>query len=80
MNYEDGASIDNQPTSRPLKSAFVIGTRVIYTTRNGRRLLGEIVGPDQDFFPSPDEVFVSFPVTGFTLLLPVTELEIALPT
>lgn len=38
--------------------------------------MGEVVGPDQTYFPSPAEVFVAFPQTGFTLLLPVGELEI----
>lgn len=78
MSYGHGASIDHRPTGMSPKSAYVTGTRVLFTTGNGRRLLGEIAGPDQNFFPSPDEVFVSFPATGFTRLLPVTDLEIAL--
>jgi len=60
-----------------LKSAFVTGTRVVYTTRDGRRVCGEVVGPDQDYFPSPISVFVSLPSTGFTLLLAVERLELA---
>ncbi|MGH4016517.1 MAG: hypothetical protein ACRDSL_21815 [Pseudonocardiaceae bacterium] len=58
------------------KSEFVTGTRVVYTTRDGRKVRGQVVGPDQDYFPSPVEVFVSFPHTGFTLLVPVTQLEV----
>lgn len=79
MSYGNGADIDKQSAGKFAKSDFVTGTRVMFTTVKGRRLLGEIAGPDQDFFPSPDEVFVSFPATGFTRLLPVTDLEIALP-
>lgn len=74
MGYGHGPGIVN---GKPPKSAFVTGTLVIYTTRDGRKVRGQVVGPDQDYFPSPDEVFVSFPSTGFTLLLPVTDLEIA---
>ncbi|MGH3903389.1 MAG: hypothetical protein ACRDTE_04230 [Pseudonocardiaceae bacterium] len=59
-----------------MKSAFVAHTRVRYTTTEGRCLLGEVVGPDQKFFPSPGEVFVSFAATGRTCLLPVTDLTI----
>ncbi len=62
---------------KPAKSAFVTGTRVIYKTRDGRGVCGQVVGPDQDYFPSPAEVFVWFPSTGFALLLPVTALELA---
>ncbi|MGH3798883.1 MAG: hypothetical protein ACRDTD_01900 [Pseudonocardiaceae bacterium] len=62
---------------KPAKSAFVTGTSVIYKARDGRLVRGQVVGPDQDYFPSPAEVFVSFPSTGFTLLLPVTALELA---
>lgn len=75
-----GASTGNQPHRQAPKSAFVTGTCVMFTTGNRRQFPGEIVGPDQDYYPSPDEVLVSFPVTGCTLLLPVTDLEIALPT
>jgi len=35
-----------------------------------------VVGPDQDYFPSPTSVFVSFP-SGFTHLLRVDDLELA---
>lgn len=59
-----------------LKSAFVTGTRVIYNTSDGRQVRGQVVGPDQTYFPSPIEVFVSFPSTGLTLLVPVTKLEV----
>lgn len=79
MSYGHGAGID-KPAGKLAKSAFVMGTRVMFTAGDGRRLLGEIAGPDQGFFPSPDEVFVAFPVTGCTRLLPVTDLEVALPT
>lgn len=79
MRYGHGAGIDQQSAGKLTRSVFVTGTRVMFTAGNGRRLLGEIVGPDQDFFPSPDEVFVSFPATGFTRLLPVADLEVALP-
>lgn len=71
MSHGHGTGVDNQPA----KPAFVKGTHVMFIAGNGRRL----IGPDQDFFPSPDEVFVSFPATGFTVLLPVTDLEVALP-
>lgn len=58
-----------------VRSAFVTGTRVVYRTRDERRVPGTVVGPDQDFFPSPVEVFVSFPASGLTRLLPVSDLE-----
>lgn len=74
MGYEHGYNIVN--SQRP-KSAFVTGTHVSYATRDGRKVSGQIVGPDQDYFPSPAEVFVSFPSTGFTLLVPVDDLETA---
>jgi hypothetical protein len=54
-----------------------MGARVIYTAKNGQRLHGEVVGPDQRYFPSPREVFVSLPTTGFTLLIPITKLTLA---
>ncbi|MCA1676534.1 MAG: hypothetical protein LC799_31630 [Actinobacteria bacterium] len=59
-----------------MKSAFVTHTRVQYTTSDGRCLRGEVAGPDQTYFPSPGEVFVSFAATGRTCLLPVTDLTI----
>ncbi len=58
------------------KSEFLTGTYVIYKTRDGRRVQGQIVGPDQNYFPSPLAVFVSFP-SGFTHLLGVEDLELA---
>lgn len=77
MTYGHGPSIADKLNSKPAKSAFVMGTRVIYKTRSGKRVPGQVVGPDQDYFPSPNSVFVSFPSTGFTHLLPVTDLEVA---
>jgi len=73
MSYGHGLDIAD---GEPLKSAFVIDAYVIYTTADGRRLRGRVVGPDQDYFPSPESVFVSFPATGFTQLHYVTDLEI----
>jgi len=73
MSYGDGPNIAD---GGPRKSAFVIDTYVIYTTPDGRWLRGQVVGPDQDYFPSPESVFVSFSSTGFTELLYVTDLEI----
>lgn len=58
------------------KSEFLTGTYVIYKVRGGRRVRGQVVGPDQNYFPSPLSVFVSFPSTGFTHLLPVEDLEL----
>lgn len=77
MTYGHGSSIFNKFNGKPAKSAFVMGTRVIYETWSGKRAPGQAVGPDQDYFPSPNSVFVSFPLTGFTHLLPVTDLEVA---
>ncbi|MGH3906194.1 MAG: hypothetical protein ACRDTE_18730 [Pseudonocardiaceae bacterium] len=77
MTYGHGLSISDQPHGNPAKSAFVTGTRVIYKTRSGRRVPGQVVGPDQDYFSSPADVFVSFPSSGFTHLLPVGDLETA---
>lgn len=74
VSYGHGLNIANQPHGKPAKSAFVTDTWVIYTTPDGRRLRGQVVGPDQDHFPSPESVFVSFPSTGFTKLLYVTDL------
>ncbi|MGH8545590.1 MAG: hypothetical protein ACREX3_18595 [Gammaproteobacteria bacterium] len=62
-----------------MKTAFVAHTRVRYTTSAGGYLRGEVVGPDQTYFPSPVEVFVSFAATGRTCLLPVTDLTIDPP-
>ena len=62
------------------KSAFVTGTRVVYKTRDGRRVPGTVMGPDQNYFPSPIEVFVSFPSSGLTHLVPVGDLELDLGT
>lgn len=69
-------SLNPTPGDLP-KSEFVTGTYVIYKTRDGRRLRGQVVGPDQNYFPSPLSVFVSFPSTGFTNLLDVEDLELA---
>ena len=77
MTYGHGLSISDQPHGKPAKSAFVTGTHVLYQTRSGRRVPGQVVGPDQDCFPSPADVFVSFPSSGFTHLLPVGDLEVA---
>lgn len=77
MSYGHSLSIANGRGGKPAESAFVIGTHVIYKTRSGRRVPGQVVGPDQDYFPSPDEIFVSFPSTGLTHLLPVADLEVA---
>lgn len=77
MGYGHGLSLPNGSHGNPPRSEFVTGTWVIYKTRDGRRVPGQVVGPDQDYFPAPDEVFVSLPSTGFTLLLPVTALELA---
>lgn len=77
MGYEHGMSLSNDSNDKPPKSEFVTGTWVIYKAPGGRRVRGQVVGPDQDYFPSPLSVFVSFPSTGFTLLLPVTALELA---
>lgn len=63
-----------------MKTAFVAPTRVQYTTSDGRYLRGEVVGPDQKYFPSPGEVFVSLAATGRTCLLPVTDLTIDPPS
>lgn len=59
------------------KSVFVTGTRVLYTTRDGQRVPGIVMGPDQNTFPASIHVFVSFPSSGLTHLLPVTDLELA---
>lgn len=77
MSYGHGLSISNEPSRKPAKSAFVTYTWVTYTTPDGRTLRGQVVGPDQDYFPSPAAVFVSFPSTGFTRLLEVADLAIA---
>ncbi|HEU0088222.1 MAG TPA: hypothetical protein VFQ77_11345 [Pseudonocardiaceae bacterium] len=60
-----------------MNSAFITYTWVVYKAPDGRRLRGQVVGPDQKYFPSPSSVFVSFPSTGFVWLVPVTELELA---
>lgn len=75
------ANLANDKPVKPVKSAFVTYTWVIWSGKRGfirsdRPLRGQVVGPDQNYFPSPDEVFVNFPATGFVLLLPVTELEV----
>lgn len=78
FSWVDGASgVSHGPNGKPAKSAFVTGTWVIYKERNGRRVRGQVVGPDQDYFPSPLSVFVSFPSTGFVQLLNVENLELA---
>lgn len=76
MSYGHGLSIFGRPHGKPPKAAFVTGTLVIYKTRNGRRVPGQVVGPDQDYTPSPVDVFVWFPSSGFTHLLPVVDLEV----
>ncbi len=73
MSYGHGPNIADD---EPCKSAFVIDAYVIYTASDGRRLRGQVVGPDQDYFPSPESVFVSLPGTGFTKLIYVTDLEL----
>lgn len=72
MSYGHGPNMG--PASQ---SVFVMGARVIYNTPSGRRVPGTVVGPDQNYFPSPAHVFVSFPSSGFTDLLPVGDLELA---
>lgn len=67
------------PARQLAESAVLTGTHVLLTTRDGWRLPGQVVGPDQKYSPAPNEVFVSFPQTGFTLLVPVAVLEIAPP-
>jgi len=75
MGYGHGAG-RNDIGGGPKKSEFVTETWVIYTTKDGRRVRGQVVGPDQDYFPSPSSVFVSFS-SGFTHLLDVDDLELA---
>ncbi|MCA1675300.1 MAG: hypothetical protein LC799_24965 [Actinobacteria bacterium] len=77
MGYGHGLSLSGG--SHGKRSEFTTYTWVRYTTQDGRMLRGQVVGPDQNFFPSPDNVFVSFPSTGFTHLVPVTELELDVP-
>ena len=77
MSYGHIPSISSQPHGKPAGSAFVTGTRVIYRTHDGRRVPGQVVDPDQNYFQSPAFVFVSFPSSGFTHLLPVGGLELA---
>ncbi|HEU0088009.1 MAG TPA: hypothetical protein VFQ77_10220 [Pseudonocardiaceae bacterium] len=84
MTYGHAGNLANLPNGKPGKSAFVTGTWVIWSGKQSwlpsdRPLRGQVVGPDQDYFPSPDEVFVSLPQTGLTLLLPVTELKVIFP-
>ena len=67
-------SLNPTPGDLP-KSEFLTGTWVIYKAPDGRRVRGQVVGPDQDYFPSPLAVFVSFP-SGFTHLLDVEYLEL----
>lgn len=77
--YPLGTSVAHQlnPTPGKLsKSEFLTGTYVIYKAPGGRRVRGQVVGPDQNYFPSPLSIFVAFP-SGFTRLLPVEELELA---
>lgn len=76
MNYGHGSNIASGRNGKPNKSAFVMGARVIYKTSSGRAVSGHVVGPDQDYFRSPENIFVSFPSTGFTRLLSVGDLEI----
>lgn len=71
-----GHELNPTPGVQP-KSEFLTGTWVIYKTSDGRRMRGQVSGPDQNFFPSPLSVFVSFPSTGFTHLLDVNDLELA---
>ena len=70
MGYGHGPNL--LTTAKP---AFVTETRVVYQTRDGRWVPGIVMGPDQDYFPSPAEVFVSFPCTGLTRQVPVGDLE-----
>jgi len=77
MSYGHGPSMATKHHGKTAQSTFVMGTHVIYKTPSGRRVPGQIIGPDQNYFPSPDDVFVSFLSTGFTHLLPVADLEIA---
>jgi len=76
MGYGHGLSLSSGSDGKPSKSEFTMGTHVVYKTRTGRRMAGQVVGPDQDYFPPPTFVFVSFPSTGFTHLLPVADLEL----
>ena len=69
-------SLNPTPGDLP-KSEFLTGRWVIYKTRSGRRVRGQIVGPDQNYFPSPLSVFVRFPSTGFTDLVDVERLVVA---
>lgn len=75
MGYGHGLRLSGLD-GEPKKSPFVTGEWVTYTTHTGRRVRGQVVGPDQEYFPSPDSVFVSFPASGFTHLLPVADLEL----
>jgi hypothetical protein len=84
MSYGHVHNLANLPNGNPGKSEFVTGTWVIWSGKKSwlpsdRPLRGQVVGPDQDYFPSPSSVFVSFPETGFALLLYVTELKVISP-
>lgn len=76
MSYGHDLRISDPGTGKPTKSVFVPGTRVVYDTSNGRCVQGQVVGPDQDYFPSPVQVFVAFPARGFTHLVPVDDLKV----
>lgn len=54
---------------------YVAGRCVVYRVADGRRVHGQVVGPDQEYFPSPRAVFVSFP-SGFTHLIDTEYLEL----
>jgi hypothetical protein len=77
MGYGHGLRLSGG--SHGKKSEFTTHTWVHYTTKDGRKLRGQVVGPDQSLFPSSEKLFVSFPSTGFTQLVPVTELELVVP-
>ena len=69
-------SLNQTPDDLP-QSEFLAGRYVTYKRADGYRVCGQIVGPDQTYFPSPLSVFVSFPSTGFTHLLDIELLELA---
>jgi hypothetical protein len=74
MGYGHGLIL-NGSGDGPKKSEFIAGVWVSCVTKGGRRVCGQVVGPDQNHFPSPLSVFVSFP-SGFTHLLNVKDLEL----
>ena len=60
------------------KSEFLPGRYITYKAGKPEERRGQIVGPDQKYFPSPLSVFVAFP-SGFTHLLDVEKLELEVP-